>query len=45
MDEKKLEILERASAVYMKFGIKSVTMDDLARELSVSKKNDLQVFQ
>ncbi len=38
MDEKRLEILERASAVYMKYGIKSVTMDDLARELGISKK-------
>lgn len=44
MDEKKLEILERASAVYMKFGIKSVTMDDLARELSVSKKTIYKYF-
>ena len=41
MDEKRLEIIERASAVYMKFGIKSVTMDDLSRELGVSKKNNL----
>ncbi|MGB0914780.1 MAG: TetR/AcrR family transcriptional regulator [Crocinitomicaceae bacterium] len=44
MDEKKLEILERASAVYMKFGIKSVTMDDLARELSISKKTIYKYF-
>lgn len=38
MDEKALEILERATQVYMKYGIKSVTMDDLAKELSISKK-------
>ena len=44
MDEKKLEILERASAVYMKFGIKSVTMDDLSRELGVSKKTIYKYF-
>ncbi len=44
MDEKKLEILERASAVYLKFGIKSVTMDDLARELSISKKTIYKYF-
>ena len=44
MNEKKLEILERASAVYMKFGIKSVTMDDLARELSISKKTIYKYF-
>jgi AcrR family transcriptional regulator len=44
MDEKRLEILERASAVYMKFGIKSVTMDDLSRELGVSKKTIYKYF-
>lgn len=44
MDEKKLEILERATAVYMKFGIKSVTMDDLSRELSMSKKTIYKYF-
>jgi len=44
MDEKKLEILERASAVYMKYGIKTVTMDDLARELGISKKTIYKFF-
>ena len=44
MDEKRLEIIERASAVYMKFGIKSVTMDDLSRELGVSKKTIYKYF-
>lgn len=44
MDEKRLEILERASAVYMKYGIKSVTMDDLARELGISKKTIYKYF-
>lgn len=44
MDEKRLEILERASAVYMRFGIKSVTMDDLARELGISKKTIYKYF-
>ena len=45
MDEKKLEILERASHVYMKYGIKSVTMDDLARELGISKKTIYKYFE
>lgn len=45
MDEKRLEILERASAVYMKYGIKSVTMDDLARELAISKKTIYKYFE
>ncbi|MEJ6776735.1 MAG: TetR/AcrR family transcriptional regulator [Crocinitomicaceae bacterium] len=44
MDEKKLEILDRASVVYMKFGVKSVTMDDLARELAISKKTIYNYF-
>lgn len=44
MDEKKLEILERASGVYMRLGIKSVTMDDLARELGISKKTIYKYF-
>jgi AcrR family transcriptional regulator len=44
MDEKRLEILERASAVYMKYGLKSVTMDDLARELGMSKKTIYKYF-
>lgn len=44
MDEKRLEILERASTVYMKFGVKSVTMDDLARELGISKKTIYKYF-
>ena len=45
MEEKKLEIMERASAVYMKYGIKSVTMDDLSRELGMSKKTVYKYFK
>lgn len=44
MDEKRLEIIERAGAVYMRLGIKSVTMDDLARELGISKKTIYKYF-
>lgn len=44
MDEKRLEIMERASAVYMKHGIKAITMDDLARELNISKKTIYENF-
>lgn len=44
MEEKRLEILERAGAVYMKYGIKSVTMDDLSRELGMSKKTIYKYF-
>lgn len=45
MEDKKIEILERASAVYMKNGIRSVTMDDLARELGISKKTIYKYFK
>jgi len=38
MDDKKIEILQKAAQVYMRYGIRSVTMDDLARELGISKK-------
>jgi AcrR family transcriptional regulator len=45
MDLKKIELLERASAVFMKYGIKSVTMDDLSRELGISKKTFYIYFE
>jgi len=38
MDEKKLNFLTQALGVFMKYGIKSVTMDELARQLCISKK-------
>jgi TetR/AcrR family transcriptional regulator, cholesterol catabolism regulator len=38
VDFKKAEILNRVAQVVLRYGIKSVTMDDLARELGVSKK-------
>ncbi|MCG8575172.1 MAG: TetR/AcrR family transcriptional regulator [Flavobacteriales bacterium] len=38
MDEKKKEIIHKALEVYMRFGIKSVTMDEMARQLGISKK-------
>lgn len=38
MEEKKLELISAALEVYMKYGIKSVTMDEMARQLAVSKK-------
>ncbi len=37
-DEKFIQILEQAAQVFMRYGIKSVTMDDVARELKISKK-------
>jgi TetR/AcrR family transcriptional regulator, cholesterol catabolism regulator len=38
MDERGLRILDEAAKVFWKFGIKSVTMDDVARHLGISKK-------
>lgn len=45
MDQKKALILEKATEVFLKFGIKSVTMDDMARELAMSKKTLYNHFQ
>ncbi len=38
MNEDLLKILVKVKAMYQKFGIKSVTMDDVAKELGISKK-------
>ncbi|MBK9192570.1 MAG: TetR/AcrR family transcriptional regulator [Crocinitomicaceae bacterium] len=38
MDEKKRELITQATAIYLKYGIKSVTMDEMARQLGISKK-------
>ena len=39
------EIIHKISEIYLKYGIRSVTMDDLARELGVSKKTLYLHFQ
>lgn len=44
MDLKKIEILEKATSIFLRFGIKSVTMDDMARELGMSKKTLYNYF-
>ena len=38
MNEELKNILVKARELYMKYGIKSITMDDVARELGISKK-------
>ena len=38
MNEDLKNILLKVRELYMKYGIKSITMDDVARELSISKK-------
>ncbi|MFT5183489.1 MAG: AcrR family transcriptional regulator [Flavobacteriales bacterium] len=38
MNEKELNIIKAASEVFMRLGIKSVNMDDIARSLGISKR-------
>lgn len=38
MDQRGLELLQKAAGLFMRFGIKSMTMDDMARQLGISKK-------
>jgi len=44
MDEKTLHILEKVKRLYYRYGIKSVTMDDVAKHLFISKKTLYQYF-
>jgi len=44
MEDKKLYIIKNVGKLYMKFGIRSVTMDDVANEFGVSKKTLYQYF-
>lgn len=39
------EIIAKVSDLYMKYGIKSISMDDVARELGISKKTIYQHFK
>jgi TetR/AcrR family transcriptional regulator, cholesterol catabolism regulator len=45
MAETKTAILQRTEILFFKYGIKSVTMDDIARELGISKKTLYQFFE
>lgn len=45
MDKKKLDIIERSSLIFLKYGIKSVTMDELASQLGMSKKTIYKYFE
>ena len=44
IDQTALEILHGASELFMKYGVKSITMDEIARHLSMSKKTIYQHF-
>ena len=39
------EIYEVAERMFMKYGVKRISMDDLARELGMSKKTLYQYFE
>ncbi|MDP1725845.1 MAG: TetR/AcrR family transcriptional regulator [Bacteroidota bacterium] len=44
LDENKNKILAGAESLFLKYGFKNITMDDIARELGVSKKTLYQFF-
>lgn len=44
LDQTAIEIVKGASELFMRYGLKSVTMDDIARHLSISKKTIYQHF-
>ena len=44
MEEKKLHIIKNVGLMYLKFGIRGVTMDDVAAEFGISKKTLYQYF-
>ena len=39
------KILETAGSLFLKYGVKSISMDDIARELSISKKTIYNFFK
>lgn len=45
MEDKKQYILKNVGKLYLKFGIRSVTMDDVASEFGISKKTLYQYFK
>ena len=38
-------ILEKADNLFHKYGVRSISMDDIARELGISKKTIYQYFK
>eukprot|EP00764_Aduncisulcus_paluster_P001644 gnl/Carplike_NY0171/12388_a17879_113.p1 GENE.gnl/Carplike_NY0171/12388_a17879_113~~gnl/Carplike_NY0171/12388_a17879_113.p1 ORF type:complete len:209 (-),score=3.28 gnl/Carplike_NY0171/12388_a17879_113:411-1037(-) len=45
MEDRKQHILKQAGNLYLKFGIRGVTMDDVAVEFGISKKTLYQYFK
>ncbi len=44
-DEQQVKILKKVEELFFRFGIKSLTMDDVARELGISKKTLYQFVE
>jgi len=44
MEQKCTEMLQQVTGLFMQYGIRSLTMDDIARHLAVSKKTVYQCF-
>lgn len=44
MDSKEKEIIEQVAEIFNRYGIKSITMDELARQIGISKKTLYQYF-
>lgn len=45
MQDISAQIIEEATSLFLKYGIKSVTMDDISRSMSISKKTVYQYFK
>jgi len=45
MDKKRNELIDKSAMIFLRHGIRSVTMDDLARGLGVSKKTLYNYFK
>ncbi|MCB0617139.1 MAG: TetR/AcrR family transcriptional regulator [Saprospiraceae bacterium] len=45
MQDTGTEILKRTESLFMRYGIKSITMDDIAKELGISKKTLYQFVE
>ncbi|MDP3461953.1 MAG: TetR/AcrR family transcriptional regulator [Bacteroidales bacterium] len=44
MSEKATDILEQSAEIFLRYGVKSITMDELSRQLAISKKTLYQFF-
>ena len=44
-DDYKIELLQKIGEVFMKYGVRSVNMDDIAKHLSISKKTLYKYFK